>query len=290
MRGWPVHRPTHAPATTLKTNGNSAPHKTKKTKSALILVGKNYHRHSAEWTLQRKEKSGIPRKATLESMRSCRFAGPAPASARPRMKTTSSQNHRAVQSRQKCIRHSGIFISRRKENIRNLRRKAGMTSHWRECEAPLRRTQRDGADETILCRSGCGKNPPAWGPNGCEAGEAPTFSRRNSRFMPRNNRNTYASAPASAPNALPPPSKRRHLPQTNMLHSQALPPRPTHRAPPIFMPPIVRLPHRAPQTRAQTRMARLRTLRSGNPPPTPAPLPRPASPRTSAIPPRTMTE
>ena len=24
MRGWPVHRPTHAPATTLKTNGNSA--------------------------------------------------------------------------------------------------------------------------------------------------------------------------------------------------------------------------------------------------------------------------
>ena len=27
--------------------------------------------------------------------------------------------------------------------------KAGMTPHWRECEAPLRRTQRDGADETI---------------------------------------------------------------------------------------------------------------------------------------------
>ena len=47
-------------------------------------------------------------------------------------------------------RHSGIFISRkRKENIWNLRRKAGMPPHWRECEAPLRRTQRDGADETI---------------------------------------------------------------------------------------------------------------------------------------------
>ena len=28
-----------------------------------------------------------------------------------------------------------------------------MTPHWRECEAPLRRTQRDGADETVLCRS-----------------------------------------------------------------------------------------------------------------------------------------
>ena len=27
-----------------------------------------------------------------------------------------------------------------------------MTPHWRECEAPLRRKQRDGADETILCR------------------------------------------------------------------------------------------------------------------------------------------
>ena len=30
MRGWPVHRPTHAPATTLKTNSNSAPHKNQK--------------------------------------------------------------------------------------------------------------------------------------------------------------------------------------------------------------------------------------------------------------------
>ena len=29
MRGWPVHRPTHAPATALRINGNSAPHKTK---------------------------------------------------------------------------------------------------------------------------------------------------------------------------------------------------------------------------------------------------------------------
>ena len=56
--------------------------------------------------------------------------------------------------KKKQHRHSGIFISRkRKENIRNLRRKAGMTPHWRECEAPLRRTQRGGADETILCRS-----------------------------------------------------------------------------------------------------------------------------------------
>ena len=27
--------------------------------------------------------------------------------------------------------------------------RAGMPPHWRECEAPLRRTQRDGADETI---------------------------------------------------------------------------------------------------------------------------------------------
>ena len=29
MRGWPVHRPTHAPATTLKTNGDSPPPKQK---------------------------------------------------------------------------------------------------------------------------------------------------------------------------------------------------------------------------------------------------------------------
>ena len=42
-----------------------------------------------------------------------------------------------------------IISRKRKENIRNLRRKADMPPHWRECEAPLRRTQRDGADETI---------------------------------------------------------------------------------------------------------------------------------------------
>ena len=33
MRGWPLPRPTHAPATTLKTNGNSAPTKPKKQKA-----------------------------------------------------------------------------------------------------------------------------------------------------------------------------------------------------------------------------------------------------------------
>ena len=31
MRGWPILRPTHAPATTLKTNGNSVPPQNKKT-------------------------------------------------------------------------------------------------------------------------------------------------------------------------------------------------------------------------------------------------------------------
>ena len=88
---WSSPMPPQQPS---KQTATTPLHKTKKTKSALILGGKNYHRHS------------------------------------------------------------GIFISRkRKENIRNLRRKAGMTSHWRECEAPLRRTQRDGANETILCRS-----------------------------------------------------------------------------------------------------------------------------------------
>ena len=38
-----------------------------------------------------------------------------------------------------------IISRKRKENIRNLRRQAGMTPHWRECEAPLRRTRRHGA-------------------------------------------------------------------------------------------------------------------------------------------------
>ena len=37
MRGWPVHRPTHAPATALRTNGNSAPHTKPKTPRAVTL-------------------------------------------------------------------------------------------------------------------------------------------------------------------------------------------------------------------------------------------------------------
>ena len=37
MRGWPVHRPTHAPATALRTNGNSAPPTKPKTPRAVTL-------------------------------------------------------------------------------------------------------------------------------------------------------------------------------------------------------------------------------------------------------------
>ena len=51
--GWPVLRPTHAPATALKTNGNSAPHKTAKTKSALILVASLQRRDGAAWAFRR---------------------------------------------------------------------------------------------------------------------------------------------------------------------------------------------------------------------------------------------
>ena len=36
MRGWPLLRPTHAPATTLKTNGNSAPPQNKKSKPLVL--------------------------------------------------------------------------------------------------------------------------------------------------------------------------------------------------------------------------------------------------------------
>ena len=50
MRGWPLPRPTHAPATTLKTNGNSAPHKNKK---RIILFASLQRRDGAEWALLR---------------------------------------------------------------------------------------------------------------------------------------------------------------------------------------------------------------------------------------------
>ena len=55
-----------------------------------------------------------------------------------------------------CVPRSSASHSRSRNRPRNKHspcRKAGMTSHWRECEAPLRRTQRNGADETIL--GGC---------------------------------------------------------------------------------------------------------------------------------------
>ena len=42
-----------------------------------------------------------------------------------------------------------VASRQRSRNAGGMRRQAGMTPHWRECEAPLRRTQRDGADETI---------------------------------------------------------------------------------------------------------------------------------------------
>ena len=44
MRGWPLLRPTHAPATTLKTNGNSIRHKTKKSKPLVLPLPRRHAR------------------------------------------------------------------------------------------------------------------------------------------------------------------------------------------------------------------------------------------------------
>ena len=181
MRGWPVHRPTHAPATTLKTNGNSAPPQNKKSKPLVPsspeaarspetnpqppnpsccrsrggMRGWPVHRptHAPATTLKTNGNSAPP-----QNKKSKPLVPSSPEAARRRMTTpvvnTPPDTGAIPQRKKKQHRHSGIFISRkRNENIRNLRRKAGMTPHWRECEAPLRRTQRNGADETILCRS-----------------------------------------------------------------------------------------------------------------------------------------
>ena len=119
MRGWPLPRPTHAPATTLKTNGNSAPIK------------------PVSFPSSKRVKESPQTKNP-----SCRHSVAACVSDHSRGQYMLPQR---PQSNRKRIPPPSSF--------RNLRRKAGMTPHWRECEAPLRRTQRDGADETILCRS-----------------------------------------------------------------------------------------------------------------------------------------
>ena len=200
MRGWPVLRPTHAPATTLKTNGNSAPPQKQKIKApraaapaAACVAGRSCGQHMLPQQPSKqtataprpKQKIKAPRAAApaaacvagrssgqhmlpqqpskqtataprpKQKIKAPRAAAPAAAcvAGRSRGCERIPLRHRRQPPRKKQHRHSGIFISRkRKENIRNLRRKAGMTPHWRECEAPLRRTQRDGADETILCR------------------------------------------------------------------------------------------------------------------------------------------
>ena len=52
MRGWPLPRPTHAPATSPQNKRQQRLHKTKKTKRASILVASLQRRDGAEWALQ----------------------------------------------------------------------------------------------------------------------------------------------------------------------------------------------------------------------------------------------
>ena len=69
-----------------------------------------------------------------------------------------------------------------------------MTPHWRECEAPLRRTQRDGADETVLCRSQAplGKCVPR-----------SSASHSRSRNRPRNKHSPCRKADLPSPIGIP---------------------------------------------------------------------------------------
>ena len=99
-----------------------------------------------------------------------------------------------------------IISRKRKENIRNLRRQAGMTPHWRECEAPLRRTQRGGADETI---------PPNRHHSGIPRPLAPP-QKPNSLVQPLPRRHAcLAGPPANACSRNRPQNKRQQRPPQN---------------------------------------------------------------------------
>ena len=207
MRGWPLPRPTHAPATTLKTNGNSAPIKPMSLCRSQAPLG-NASREAPlripapATTFKTNGNSAPPQNQKPLVLplprRHAWLAGP-PANTcsrnRPQSKRQqppphktknpscrhsvavcvsdhsraceripqSPQTPRAAAPAAACVagRSTGQHMlpqppsvqtttTPKPSSFRNLRRKAGMPSHWRECEAPLRRTQRDGADETIL--------------------------------------------------------------------------------------------------------------------------------------------
>ena len=88
MRGWPVHRPTHAPATTLKTNSNSAPKKTKNQNPRAVHSrggtaphdhSCGQHTHSSATALKTKNQSpSCCRSRACETIPQTKTSSPAP--------------------------------------------------------------------------------------------------------------------------------------------------------------------------------------------------------------------
>ena len=178
MRGWPVYRPTHAPATALRTNGNSAPPPKPKTPRAVSPEAACVSDHSRGQALP------------------------------PANPLSPNDNNTPT------IVIPDIISRKRKENIRNLRRKAGMTPHWRECEAPLRRTQRGGADETIL--GGC--FPSRLSPRRMSG----ILQTKNPLVLPLPRRHAWLAAPAANTcSRNNPQNKRQQRPPQNQKTKSA---------------------------------------------------------------------
>ena len=76
MRGWPVHRPTHAPATALKTNGNSAPIKPMSSMSFPSSAWECVPRSSASHSRPRNNSQGYPATPPNPKNKTSRAAAP----------------------------------------------------------------------------------------------------------------------------------------------------------------------------------------------------------------------
>ena len=162
MRGWPLPRPTHAPATYARTTGTR--HTREKTRTphaaapaAACVPGRSTGQHMLP---QQPSKQTATAPLPPQNNPSCRHSVAACVSDHSRgqdfapataLRTndntppTKPKNKKRINpQRQKYHRHSGIFIPRkRKENVRNLRRKAG---HPTGVAAALSRSDSTGGE------------------------------------------------------------------------------------------------------------------------------------------------
>ena len=120
MRVWPVHRPTHAPATALKTNGNSAPPQNQKPKPLVLplhrrlrLAGRSSGQHMLPQQPSKQTATAPPYKTKNLNPSCCRSTGGCGWLAGPPANTCSRNSPQNKRRQHPNHRHSGIFRAAR---------------------------------------------------------------------------------------------------------------------------------------------------------------------------------